>query len=365
MKKFFLLFIGTIISFVLTAQDFTFSQFYEIPLLRNPALAGIANTDIRVQSAHRSQWRSVSVPYQTYAVSAEVRFPIGKMADFLTIGTQITNDVAGDSKLSRTQILPVLTFHKSLSGFEEDMSYLSFSVMGGSIQSQFDPSKMTFDDQFQNGSFNSGNTTQQVFTKTNLSYGDLSTGLAFSNTTPNDNRYYLGAACYHLLKSKVSFYNPNNTIFNRRFVFNAGVDIASSLAQNDRLLFYGDYILQAGNRQLLAGVLYRHDLGGQGEYNNELENWNISFGGAYRWQDAFIPIVRLDRRKFFLGFSYDVNISKLKSASQYRGGFEFTAGYRNNLSAITGGGGSSMGRGRGGRSSTKCPGGYHDPNRLF
>lgn len=360
MKKLLLLFIGTSIHFIIMAQDFTFSQFYEMPLLRNPALAGISNTDIRVQSAYRSQWRSITVPYQTQALSTEVRFPIGSNADFLTTGIQITNDLAGDSKLGRLQLLPVLTFHKSLSGDEEINNYLSFSVMGGLIQSQFDPTKMTFDDQFQNGSFNPGNTTQQVFTKTSLSYGDLSTGLAYSNTTPSDTRFYLGAACYHLLKSKVSFYDANNVILNKRYVFNVGVDIASSFSENDRVSIYGDYILQAGNRQFLAGLLYRHDLGnGQGEYGNELENFNISIGGAYRWADAFIPIVRLDLRKYFFGCSYDVNVSKLKSVSQFRGGFEITAGYRNDISAIFG---ADYGRTRQGRNSTKCPGGYHAPD---
>ncbi len=356
MKKVILFIIGTITHFVINAQDFTFSQFYEIPLLRNPALAGISNTDIRIQSAYRSQWRSITVPYQTQALSAEVRIPIGeRVDDFLTTGVQITNDLAGTSKLGRLQMLPVLTFHKSLSGSEESYNYLSFSVMGGLIQSQFDPTKMTFDDQFQNGSFNPDNTTQQVFSKTSLSYGDLSTGLAYSNTTLNDTKYYIGAACYHLLKSKVSFYDVNNVILNKRYVFNVGIDLPSSLTVNDRVIIYGDYINQAGNRQFLAGLLYRHDLGiGQIDYDNELENFNFSIGGAFRWADAFIPIVRLDLKNFFIGTSYDVNISKLKSASQFRGGFEITAGYRNDLSVILG---DAFGRNRGSRNSTKCPGG--------
>jgi hypothetical protein len=230
--------------------------------------------------------------------------------------------------------------------------------MGGLVQSQFDPTKMTFDDQFQNGSFIPGNTTQQVFTKTSLSYGDLSTGIALSTVNQNDAKMYVGAACYHLLKSKTSFYDLDNDILKPRYVFNAGVNLPSSIGGNDRVYIYGDYIMQAGNKQFLAGLLYRHDLSAQEDFENELENFNISVGAAYRWADAFIPIVRLDLKKFFVGASYDVNISKLKTASQFQGGLEITAGYRNDLNAIFNGGASGIGGLDGsvpGRNSFKCP----------
>jgi hypothetical protein len=43
-------------------QDLHFSQFYEFPLLRNPALAGIFNGNFRFTGAYRNQWQSVTVP---------------------------------------------------------------------------------------------------------------------------------------------------------------------------------------------------------------------------------------------------------------------------------------------------------------
>ncbi len=39
-------------------QDINFSQFYELPLLRNPALAGIFNGNVRFTAAYRNQWES-------------------------------------------------------------------------------------------------------------------------------------------------------------------------------------------------------------------------------------------------------------------------------------------------------------------
>ena len=41
-------------------QDINFSQFYELPLLRNPALAGIFNGNVRFTGAYRNQWESVT-----------------------------------------------------------------------------------------------------------------------------------------------------------------------------------------------------------------------------------------------------------------------------------------------------------------
>ena len=81
------------------AQDFTFSQFYEQPLLRNPALAGVFTGDIRASMVHRSQWGSVTVPYKTSSLSIEHKLPMGGKNDYLTIASQMSVDVAGDLRL--------------------------------------------------------------------------------------------------------------------------------------------------------------------------------------------------------------------------------------------------------------------------
>jgi type IX secretion system PorP/SprF family membrane protein len=312
---------------ITNAQDFTFSQFYEMPMLRNPALAGVSNADVRIQSSFRSQWSSITIPYQTQALSAEVRFPIGFTDDYITGGLQVTNDVAGDSKLGRIQLLPVITFHKSIN---DDYSYLNFSLMGGLVQSQFDPSKMTFDDEYIQGLGFTPGTTNQVFTKTSLSYTDLSAGLSYNSSNDIDVRYYLGVAGYHLIRSKVSFYNEDNVILKPRYVINAGINMPTG--DNDRFFVYGDYLMQGGNHQFLSGLLYKHIFSNDWTVDDEETNVTaLTIGGAYRWADAFVPILKLDMNKFFVGVSYDVNTSSLKSYSQLRGGYEFTAGFKSNL----------------------------------
>ena len=55
------------------AQDINFSQFYDVPVLRNPALAGLFTGDVRVSSGFRNQWQSVTVPYRTMVLSGEIK----------------------------------------------------------------------------------------------------------------------------------------------------------------------------------------------------------------------------------------------------------------------------------------------------
>lgn len=306
------------------AQDINFSQFYEMPLLRNPSMAGMYNGDFRVSAAFRSQWASVTTPYISQALGMEVKFAVNQNSDnYLSLGLQMTNDVAGDSKFGKTQVLPVLAFHKSLSSGSD--TYLSLGFMGGPVQQRFDPSKLTFDDQFVNGSYSSSNPTQQTFSNTNVTYIDGAAGLTFSSTTAGDLKYYIGGSWFHFTKPKVAFNKANDIILNHKFMINAG--LAAPTSDYDKIILYADYFLQGGNSQAQGGFMYRHDL----LQEDEDETISLSGGAFMRWNDAVMPVVKLDYYKLGIGLTYDVNISKLRTASRLRGGFEVTVSYRNFL----------------------------------
>ena len=67
MKTFLISILLTAFSVYASGQDINFSQFYELSLLRNPALGGFFKGDIKSTAAFRSQWGSVTVPFQTSA----------------------------------------------------------------------------------------------------------------------------------------------------------------------------------------------------------------------------------------------------------------------------------------------------------
>ena len=307
--------------FTVKGQDFAFSQFYEMPMLRNPALSGIFNGDLRLASAHRSQWGSISVPFQTTALGIEYKLPVFRYNDYLTLGMQLSYDLAGDLNLKRTQILPVVAFHKSLS--ENSDNFLSIAFMGGKVQSQFDPSAARLDDQFVNGAYSPTNTSAQIFSSTGYSYYDLSAGITYSSVFGDDSHYYFGAALFHFNQPNVSYFSPgSNVILPAKLVFNAG--LSTPVRDGDQIIAYFDYYQQAGNKQFFGGLLYESILK---EYDDENDNVTITGGGFYRWDDALVPVVKLKMHDWMLGVSYDINVSKLKTASQLKGGLELTLSF--------------------------------------
>ncbi len=320
--KTILLFTAIILAKKASSQDINFSQFYDLPLLRNPALAGIFAGDIRVTTAYRSQWQSVTVPYRTFGLGAEFKKAISENSnDFFTYGLQLSSDVAGDAKLSRTQIFPVFNYHKSLGGGEKG-SYLSAGIMGGPVMQRFNPAELRFDDQFVNGTYSSANPTKQTFNSTKLTYWDAAAGLCFSSVAGQSTRFYVGLGMFHFMQPKVAFQKQNDIILNNKWVVNAG--FAAPLSDENRLIMYADYFMQGGARQIQGGLLLNHDFV---QYDAE-QKIAISAGAFYRFNDAFTPVVKLDYFNYSLGISYDVNTSKLKSASQYRGAYELTLSYK-------------------------------------
>src|ERR1700761_6055348 len=126
--KFYLLFFIIFCRETGFSQDVGYSQFYDQPLLRNPALAGIFTGDVRLVAAFRNQWQSVTIPYRTFGLSSEVKFPTNIVPDDnLTVGLQLMRDVAGTSEFSTTQILPAVNYSLPLSGVKN--SFLSLGVV--------------------------------------------------------------------------------------------------------------------------------------------------------------------------------------------------------------------------------------------
>ncbi|MEO8764865.1 MAG: PorP/SprF family type IX secretion system membrane protein [Ginsengibacter sp.] len=303
------------------AQDIHFSQFFETPLLRNPALAGIFSGDVRVQAVYRNQWNSVTVPYQTTSLNAEYKLPVGHSGDFLTVGGEILYDKAGTVALTATSVLPVLNYHKSLSA-ERNM-YLSAGFSAGVVQRKIDRSKITTNSQYGGNGFDPSLPDGETFSNNNYLYFDGSAGLSFNTQVGDnpDNNLYIGGAYQHFNKSaRVSFYNTYDVALIPKVVFSAGLKM--SVSDYSYLTFYADYSKQGTSTETIGGMLYSMKLDDPAE-----PHYSISGGAFIRWRDAVIPVVKFDVRPLTFALSYDVNISSLKTASQTRGGFELSLSY--------------------------------------
>lgn len=311
----------------LYAQDIHLSQFYETPILRNPALIGIFNGDVRVQAVYRNQWNSITVPYQTGTLSGELKFPVGNGNNFLTTGLQFTYDRAGTSRLQSTQILPAINYHKSLSA--DKSSFLSLGVMGGLVQRQFDPAHMTFNNQYTNGRFDPTAPTGEEgrLALKGYSYIDAGVGLSYNSVIGEDVNYFIGAALYHFNRPKVSFYKDEKIELDPKITFNAGITVPVS----ERVKVIGQYnqLHQGTYTEFAGGALIGYQL-----LNEGLESTRGLYGGLFlRWNDAVIPVVKLDMDKYEIAMSYDANISKLRTASQSFGGFEISLVFKGFLNS--------------------------------
>jgi len=140
----------------------------------------------------------------------------------------------------------------------------------------------------------------------------------------NDIRYYVGGSYFHFNEPKVAFDNSKDVKLNKKIMINGGVSLPTS--ENDRIILYADYFTQGGSKQMQGGFMYRHDL-----FQLDDESISLSGGSFLRWNDAVVPVLKLDYYGLGIGLTYDVNISKLRSASQSRGGYEVTVSYRNFL----------------------------------
>ncbi len=297
------------------SQDIHFSQFFEAPLWRNPSLAGIFTGDIRVQAVYRDQWNSVTNAYRTGSINAEFKKPIGKGNDFITTGMQVLFDRAGTIGWTSAHVLPVLNYHKSLSS--DKNKYLSLGFMGGWVQRRFDPSKVTTNSQYDNGGIG------ENFSNTQYNYLDGSVGMSFnSNLDNNDgNNFFIGAAYHHFNRPKTSFYRNSNIELHAKWVFSGGLRFGVS--DNAYMTIQADHTTQGGFTETVGGAMYGLKLGE--DPDNPI--YTIHAGAFLRWDDALIPVVKLDYNPFSVAISYDVNISKLKPSSYGRGGFELSISY--------------------------------------
>lgn len=306
----------------LKAQDIHLSQFSETPLWRNPSLAGIFTGDVRAQAVFRSQWGSVTVPYNTVSANAEYKMPIGNAHDFLTIGTQVMFDKAGTTNFTTLHLLPVVNYHKALSGSRN--SYLSLGFMGGMVQRSIDRSKITTNSQYDGSGYNAFLDIDEPLTQFSTTYGDASVGLTYNSSIGGSeyDNFFIGVAYHHFNKPTNAFYKSPRIELNEKWVVSGGVK--TRITERSYLTVMADYNVQGPYQEVIGG----------GMMGYAIDNWDINqskvnfhFGAFLRWQDAVIPMIRLDFLPYSASVSYDINISPLKAVSQGRGGFEISLAY--------------------------------------
>jgi type IX secretion system PorP/SprF family membrane protein len=305
----------------LTAQDLHFSQFFETPLLTNPGLAGLFSGDVRLQAVYRTQWQSVTVPYQTGSLNGEYKVPVGGN-DFMTIGGQILYDKAGSVGLTATQVLPAVNFHKSLNS--DKSMYLSLGFIAGLVSRGIDESKITTNNQYNGSAYDPTAPTGETFAKSNYTYFDGSAGLVFNDQIGDneDNSFYAGIAYDHFNNPKsISFYADPLDQMIPKWVFTGGLRLSTT--EYSYMTYYFNYSKQGPYTEVIFGGLYTWRLDAVDDPQQLFHA-----GVLLRVQDAIIPVAKIELKPLTVSVSYDINLSKLVVASQDRGGMELGLTYQ-------------------------------------
>ncbi len=299
-----LLFSCCITGWKASAQDPHYTQAHRIPSWYNPAAAGHGVEHIRLTMLYRNQWSSVMSPFKTQGLFFD------KQVSKVGLGANLVNNSSGDAGIRQLFLNGQISYRYAIG-----KSVIASGLQVGLIQKSFDPSKMTFDDQYTpDQGANPATPTSETFSYTKLTRPDFGAGLLWTYGHPGKEKFYpyAGVSLQHINQPKESFIEENNFI-PRKLTANAGLGIVLSeaITITPMLLF----AQQQFSKELLGGVMVKLPLEGRD---------NVEGGLLFRNKDAAALYAGYQWNNFMLGMSYDVNLSGVTGGP---GAFELTLTY--------------------------------------
>ena len=297
------------------AQDLHFSQYFNAPLLVNPANTGFTpDGDYRIGVNYRTQWASISNPYKTFSAFGDVqlfgdRFENG----WVGVGGALLRDVAGTGNLTSTRAFGSVAYHQAL-GLG---SLLSAGFNLGYVNKRIDFTKLTFDNQWNGKFFDISAPTGEPFVANQVNYFTLQAGINYALFPTDDIYVNAGLSVSHINRPKENFFEPNNTpstIAPRYTGFLNGSFRASDAWIVNPNLYVSK---MSTSYEVVGGVNAQRDLSGDG-------NTQLILGAYYRVKDAVIPMVGFQQSGYKLTFSYDATTSSLGQYNNTRGAYEFS-----------------------------------------
>ena len=305
----------------LKGQDFHFSN--EMPLQQNPAMVGFMDSyQSRVIVKHRNQWSALlgDAAFKTYAASFETRVC---STNFWGIGGFVLKDQSGSPAFNTTQGLLSVSYHRNLG----KQTYLAAGLNTGFINYRVSDN-LAFSTQFDGDvGFNLTQSNFEDLSTFQSNLLDLGVGLLlYENDT--DYKWFLGLALQHINTSNAYTFKENNlqNPINLRMKKTIHWGLAKVFDSSDNeLAFKGAFQWQVPHWEAVLGLYL------------QLQNLNVGFGTRLTKNqpravappliDAFILSFDYQFQQLNIGFSYDLNTSPLKTSTNYRGAFEFTAAY--------------------------------------
>lgn len=294
------------------AQDMHFTQFYSSSLYLNPAFSG-ADVCSRITLTYRNQWPGVSKTYRTYLFSADHYFNEKNIGAGILFGS----DVAGSGNLKTTVINVPVAYEAKLT----KKLYVRFGAQPGMIIRSIDFNKLMFGDQIARGGDVSSVETPTI-TRT---FFDAGAGILFYSK-----KYWGGFSAYHLNRPNQSIIVDGEGKLPMKFSFHGGAKFVLNSEEVD--VDKRKYVSPAFNYrhennfdQLDVGLYWSKSVMNFGVWYRGIP-FIKSYAPGYANNDAIAVIVGVKSERFNFGYSYDLTISRLISAS--RGAHEITISYQ-------------------------------------
>lgn len=308
------------------AQDIHFTQFYQSPFNVNPALCGSFDGDYRFTAIQRTQWRSVTIPYNTLGFSVDARELLTKINTSekqnipfrkTHFGFSYYGDKAGDSKY-KSDIFNLVIAQDIFTGNGSGRITPGISI--GLTHMKIDYTGLNYDTQWTGFVYDPGISSGEQFARSSRAYMNINAGI----------NYFQKISTVATLETGISLFNlsnPKQSFFDDGYV---KLDLRSNFYLRYRHKFNTAWALEPMMLWMRQGTYNELSLGGIAHYAMSNTAWNkfsLYAGILGRAKDAGNIIAGVVYNEWNVGLSYDINTSNLKPASNGRGGFEISVVY--------------------------------------
>lgn len=317
------------------AQDPIFSQILKNNTYLNPANSFNAladNSKLKFDFQYRDQWDNVEVGdnYSTSKVNADYNF-YKSQVDSWNAGLLFVSDRSNSGYLKQTSFQLFTAYSRKLGGAGRGHAYSSMLTFGASLgfgQTNIDLSNLWFGRQYDlatlsvDNSINSGEPTNVD----NTSFLDINLGGRFVKYTGEDTYLSGGLSLSHVNEPQLHQSNTNLTLAPRLTAqFDAQLPLGKSLFHKPGITF----VQQDWALQIVPSYLLSFDL------DHPEEDFTLISGISSRIvngldatiMDAFIIHLGISSSKWHLYFSFDINTSTLRPATNGVGALELGMGY--------------------------------------
>ncbi len=297
-------------------QDIHFSQFSSSPMNLNPALTGDFEGSYRFVGNGRRQWSSVTIPYQTFGVSADAN-SILRIKN-VGAGISIYQDKTGDSHFSTLQLNVSGSYRIKLN--RDSTHFITLGVQSGFTSRRIDYENLTYDNQFNGIVYDPNLPSTENFQNAGRVYPNLNTGINWRYKIKNRKTVSVGFSVFNVSAPKQSFFGNTLILLDRRY--NLHVSGNYKLAKKVDLVPSALFSTQGTYKEFVLGSSVKYSL------NTASAHYRAFYiGGWVRTKDAVFVSIGMDFQKLYVGLSYDINYSNLRPASNRRGGGEFSVIY--------------------------------------